>query len=80
MTRASAREVVWRCELGHEWSAPVYQRTLSRTGCLDCDRLEAMARTNAGKQRARRARDRAAMARLPKVIALHELAAGSEGF
>lgn len=34
----------------------------------------------AGKQRARRARDQAAMARLPKVIALPELAAGSEGF
>jgi hypothetical protein len=24
VTRASAREVVWRCELGHEWTAAVY--------------------------------------------------------
>ncbi len=63
VTRASAREVVWRCEAGHEWSTPVYQRTLSRTGCPDCYRLTASARAEAGRQRARRARDTAAMPR-----------------
>lgn len=64
VSRASAREVVWRCELGHEWSAAVYQRTLSRTGCPDCVRLEAAARSRAGRQRARRAQDEAALARI----------------
>jgi hypothetical protein len=75
VARASAREVVWRCDLGHEWSAPVYQRTLSRSGCPDCYRLTAAARSEAGRQRARRARDTAAMA---KVVALHSPAAVSE--
>ncbi|MBI2764078.1 MAG: zinc-ribbon domain-containing protein [Chloroflexi bacterium] len=70
VTRASAREVVWRCEQGHEWSAPVYQRTLSGSGCPACYRLEAAARTKAGKTRARRDRDGAAMT---KVVALHVL-------
>jgi hypothetical protein len=60
VSRASGREVVWRCELGHEWSAPVYQRTLSGSGCPDCYRLEAAERSQAGKRRAREARDRAA--------------------
>jgi hypothetical protein len=57
VTRASAREVVWRCEQGHEWSAAAYQRTLSRTGCPECYRDEAAVRSLAGKERARRARD-----------------------
>ena len=78
VTRASAREVIWRCEFGHEWSTPVYQRTLSRTGCPDCYRLEAAARSEAGRRRARRARDQVAMIELPEVIALHELASDSE--
>ena len=60
VSRASAREVVWRCELGHEWSAAVYQRTLSGSGCPDCYRLEAAERSKAGKQRAREAREQAA--------------------
>jgi hypothetical protein len=60
VTRASAREVVWRCELGHEWSAAVYQRTLSRSGCPECYRRSAAERSRAGKRRAREARDRAA--------------------
>lgn len=64
VTRASAREVVWRCELAHEWSAAVYQRTLSGTGCPDCFRLEAAARSRAGKARVRRARDEAEAARV----------------
>jgi hypothetical protein len=66
--------VIWRCELGHEWSAPVYQRTLSRSGCPDCYGLTAAARSKAGQQRVRRARDKAAM---EKVVPLHPLA-GSE--
>lgn len=60
VSRASAREVVWRCELGHEWSAAVYQRTLSGSGCPECCRLEAAERSAAGKRRAREARERAA--------------------
>jgi hypothetical protein len=75
VTRASAREIVWRCELGHEWSAAVYQRTLSRTGCPDCYRLEAAARSRAGKERARRARDETEAAR---VIPLRVVASGGE--
>jgi hypothetical protein len=70
VTRASAREVVWRCEAGHEWSAPVYQRTLSGSGCPDCYRLDAAARSRVGKERARRVRDTAALA---TVVALHPL-------
>ena len=74
VSRASAREVIWRCEQDHEWAAAVYQRTLSRTGCPECYRLEAAARARAGRQRARRARDSAALA---KVIALPVPAASS---
>lgn len=59
VTRASARLVVWRCELGHEWTAAVYQRTLSRSGCPECYRSEAAARSEAGRERARRLRDEA---------------------
>jgi hypothetical protein len=70
VTRASAREVVWRCEQGHEWSAAVYQRTLSGSGCPHCYQLTAAARSRAGKKRARRASDAAAMT---KVVALHAL-------
>lgn len=70
VTRASAREVVWRCQAGHEWSAPVYQRTLSGSGCPDCHRLDAVARSRVGKERARRVRDTAALA---TVVALHQL-------
>ncbi len=78
VTRASAREVIWRCELGHEWAAPVYQRTLSRTGRPDCYRITAAARSRAGRQRGSQARDQEAVTELPKVIALHERAANSE--
>jgi hypothetical protein len=75
VTRASARDVVWRCEAGHTWTAAVYQRTLSLSGCPDCYRLEATARSRAGETRARRTRDTAELA---KVIALPPRAAGSE--
>lgn len=70
VTRASARAVVWQCEQGHEWSAAVYQRTLSGSGCPSCYRQQAAARSRAGKQRARRAADEAELA---KVVALHPL-------
>ena len=69
VSRASARVIAWRCEQGHEWSAAVYQRTLARTGCPECYRSEAAARSLAGKQRARRMREEAAdLDRLPIVI------------
>jgi len=59
VTRASAREVWWRCPVGHEWTTPVYQRTLSGSGCPDCYRAEAAARSKEGKARAREAREAA---------------------
>ena len=65
VTRASARFIVWRCELGHEWTAAVYQRTLSRSGCPECYRLDATARSAAGRERARRSRDETPSAELP---------------
>lgn len=75
VTRASARDVVWRCEAGHTWTAAVYQRTLSRSGCPDCYRLDAAARSRAGRTRARRTRD---TAELTKVIVLPPRAAANE--
>jgi hypothetical protein len=53
VTRASARLVAWRCKLGHEWTAAVYQRTLSHSGCPECYRAEAAQRSRAGRERAR---------------------------
>ena len=76
VTRASARRVVWRCALGHEWSAAVYQRTLSRTGCPECYRLGASARSHAGKERARQARARQAERQIAQIIQL-DVAAGA---
>jgi hypothetical protein len=75
VTRASARVVVWRCESGHEWTAAVYQRTLSGSGCPECYRLEAAARSKAGRARARRARDEAEAA---KIIRLGDRLSGGE--
>jgi len=75
VTRASAREIVWRCEAGHEWAAAVYQRTLSGSGCPDCYRLEATARSKAGRERARRAREEAEAA---KIVPLRVLASGGD--
>lgn len=75
VTRASGREVVWRCEHDHEWSTAVYQRTLSRSGCPECYRLEAAARSSAGKARARRARDEAEAA---KVVPLRIRVSGGD--
>jgi hypothetical protein len=53
VTRASARLVAWRCKLGHEWTAAVYQRSLSHSGCPECYRAEAAQRSRAGRERAR---------------------------
>jgi hypothetical protein len=75
VTRASARDIVWRCEAGHTWTTAVYQRTLSQSGCPACYRAEAAVRSKAGTARARRRRDTAELA---KVIALPPRAAGSE--
>ena len=75
VTRASARNVVWRCESGHEWSAAVYQRTLSGSGCPECYRLETIARSRAGKARARREKDEAERA---KIIRLGDRLSGGE--
>ena len=36
VTRASARDIAWRCEAGHTWTAAVYQRTLSQSGRPPC--------------------------------------------
>jgi len=67
VTRASARVVVWRCELDHEWSAAVYQRTLSGSGCPDCYRLTAPTRSKAGRERASQAREAAVLDRLAEL-------------
>jgi hypothetical protein len=64
VTRASARDVWWHCPVGHEWSTPVYQRTLSGSGCPDCYRAEAATRSKAGKATARAARDAAERAKI----------------
>lgn len=74
VSRASAREIVWRCEVGHEWSAAVYQRTLSRSGCPECYRLEAAARSREGRQRARRRRE----AEEPRVVPLRVIVSEGE--
>ncbi len=57
VTRASGRDVAWRCEQGHEWRSVVYARTLSASGCPTCYTLEAGVRSRAGKKRARQARE-----------------------
>jgi hypothetical protein len=75
VTRASAREIVWRCPTGHEWTAAVYQRTLSGSGCPDCYRAEAAARSRAGQRRARDARDATELA---KIIDLPRRVAGDD--
>ncbi len=75
VTRASARETVWCCPAGHEWTAPVYQRTLSGSGCPDCYRAEAATRSKAARARAREARE---AAELTKIIDLSRLVAGND--
>jgi len=36
VTACSTVRVLWRCESGHEYEAPVYARTSSRSGCPVC--------------------------------------------
>ena len=67
VTRASGFRAYWRCDLGHEWPAVVYQRTLSMTGCPECDRLAQPARA---KEAARRRRERVAAAAEAQIAAL----------
>jgi putative zinc ribbon protein len=69
VSRASAREVVWRCEVGHEWSAVVYARTRSRSGCPTCYRRDVSERIKAGKRHARQLRDEEAAARVDALLA-----------
>ena len=33
ITAATHRKVIWRCKLGHEWTASVKSRTVNGTGC-----------------------------------------------
>ena len=36
VTAGSNRKVLWRCAEGHEWSAPIVERTSRNTGCTVC--------------------------------------------
>ena len=73
MTRASARRATWICELGHEWPAVIYSRTLSQTGCPACYKLTAAERNKAGRERGRQQRDQRAAAQIASVIPFEEL-------
>lgn len=68
VSRASAREVIWRFELGHEWSAVIYARTLSPSGCPTCYRGDVSERVRAGKRRALVIRDEKAAARVDALL------------
>jgi hypothetical protein len=74
VSRASAREVIWRCAQGHEWRAVVYSRTLSKSACPECYKLEATTRSLAGRERARRSRELQAEAHLTRLTPLDALA------
>jgi len=32
----SCKEVIWKCEKGHEWSSPIRNRTIYKSGCPYC--------------------------------------------
>ena len=68
VARASARELVWRCELGHEWRAVVYARTLSRSGCPQCFRLSQPVKSRTAIERRRRAADARADAQIASLL------------
>jgi len=38
VTAGTAKKVWWRCEEGHEWEAPISDRTTGGTGCPTCRR------------------------------------------
>ena len=72
VSHASARRIEWICEFGHEWPAFVYQRTLSKTGCPDCQKIESGARTKAGVMRAQAEREANVEAQIQGLILLDE--------
>lgn len=59
---------MWRCAAGHEWTAVVYARTLSRSGCPTCYAIETPERIKTGKKRARQVRDEQAAARVAGLV------------
>ena len=73
VTRASARQATWICELGHEWPAVIYSRTLSQSGCPECHKLTAPERNRVARQRGRQQRDQRAAAQIASLIPLDEL-------
>lgn len=80
VSRASAREIAWVCEHGHEWAAAIYSRTLSGSGCPECAKVIGPAKSKAAKQRKRRDADARAEAKVATLIPLGALAAGDEPF
>jgi hypothetical protein len=78
VTHASSHEAVWMCDLGHEWPAVVYSRTLSKTGCPDCAALAHPAKMKAAAKKRRQNVDQHAEAQIRSVIPLEELAAAGE--
>jgi len=68
VTRASGREIIWRCEHGHEWMAVIYARTLSKSGCPTCYADEAAERSKAGRLRARQIRDELAAVQVATLL------------
>lgn len=73
VTRASGREAHWICEVGHEWSAVVYSRMLSASGCPECFRLGSPAKSKAGVKagvrRRRKATDQRAEVQIASLVA-----------
>lgn len=73
ITRSSGRDAVWRCADGHEWTAVIYSRTVSSSGCPECFRLQASDKIKAGQKLARQRREAEAAAQLATAILLEEL-------
>ena len=42
----SHKKVIWKCKLGHEWTATVKSRTINRTGCPYCSHNKVLAGFN----------------------------------
>ena len=78
VTRASGEEINWICRLGHEWPAVVYQRTLSKTNCPDCDRLTQKERAKLAAKRSRERADARGEAQLAEKAADSVVAVGDE--
>lgn len=73
VTRASAQEINWICEHGHEWPAPVYPRTLSKSGFPECQKLEASARIKAGQTRGKQAEHARIEHQIVSIVPIAEL-------